>query len=291
MNEMKKDKRWPATDEVYIQAQANTQAQVQPQVARQTPAWASENGLGAEATSAVIRFESVSKAYGDRLVLDNLNLSIGKGEFMMVIGGSGSGKTTMLKLINGLLAPTSGRVYVDGKDISKMNQTLLRRNIGYVIQGIGLFPHMSVRKNIAYVPDLWNRRDKVRTARAVESLARMMGLDEEILDRYPSELSGGQRQRVGIARALAAHPEILLMDEPFGAVDEITRKMLQNELARIHRETGVTIFFITHDIKEALRLGTRVLVMNRGRIEQLGAPDEILHAPQTAFVRELVTDR
>lgn len=291
MNEMKKDKRWPATDEVYRQTQANTQVQVQPQVARQTLAWASENGLGAEATSAVIRFESVSKAYGDRLVLDNLNLSIGKGEFMMVIGGSGSGKTTMLKLINGLLAPTSGRVYVDGKDISKMNQTLLRRNIGYVIQGIGLFPHMSVRKNIAYVPDLWNRRDKVRTARAVESLARMMGLDEEILDRYPSELSGGQRQRVGIARALAAHPEILLMDEPFGAVDEITRKMLQNELARIHRETGVTIFFITHDIKEALRLGTRVLVMNRGRIEQLGAPDEILHAPQTAFVRELVTDR
>lgn len=288
---MKKDKRWPARDEVYRQAQANIQAQVQPQVARQTPVWASENGLGAEATSAVIRFESVSKAYGDRLVLDNLNLSIGKGEFMMVIGGSGSGKTTMLKLINGLLAPTSGRVYVDGKDISKMNQTLLRRNIGYVIQGIGLFPHMSVRKNIAYVPDLWNRRDKVRTARAVESLARMMGLDEEILDRYPSELSGGQRQRVGIARALAAHPEILLMDEPFGAVDEITRKMLQNELARIHRETGVTIFFITHDIKEALRLGTRVLVMNRGRIEQLGAPDEILHAPQTAFVRELVTDR
>lgn len=244
-----------------------------------------------EATSVVIRFESVSKAYGDRVVLDNLNLSIGKGEFMMVIGGSGSGKTTMLKLINGLLAPTSGRVYVDGKDISKMNQTLLRRNIGYVIQGIGLFPHMSVRKNIAYVPNLWNRHDKARTACAVESLARMMGLEEEILDRYPSELSGGQRQRVGIARALAARPEILLMDEPFGAVDEITRKMLQNELARIHHETGVTIFFITHDIKEALRLGTRVLVMNRGRIEQLGVPDEILQAPQTAFVRELVTDR
>lgn len=299
MNEMKKDKRWAEWEGVRTQAPLHVQGHVPPQVPvqaqvpvqTQVSAPAPENGFRAEATAEVIRFESVSKAYGDRLVLDNLNLSIDKGEFMMVIGGSGSGKTTMLKLINGLLAPTSGRVYVYGKDISQVDQTLLRRNIGYVIQGIGLFPHMSVRKNIAYVPDLWNRRDKARTVRAVESLVRMVGLEEEILDRYPSELSGGQRQRVGIARALAARPQILLMDEPFGAVDEITRKMLQNELARIHRETGVTVFFITHDIKEALRLGTRVLVMNRGRIEQLGVPDEILHAPQTAFVRELVTDR
>lgn len=240
------------------------------------------------ASREVIRFESVSKAYGDRLVLADLNLSIGKGEFVTVIGGSGSGKTTMLKLINGLLAPTSGRVYVYGKDIAGVNQTLLRRNIGYVIQGIGLFPHMSVRKNIAYVPDLLNRRDKARTARAVEGLIEMMGLDPEMLDRYPSELSGGQRQRVGIARALAARPEILLMDEPFGAVDEITRKLLQNEMVRIHRETGVTVFFITHDIKEALRLGTRMLVMNKGTIEQEGSPEEIARAPKTAFVRELV---
>lgn len=244
-----------------------------------------------QAARAVIRFEAVSKAYGDRLVVDDLNLSIEKGEFVTVIGGSGSGKTTMLKLINGLLSPTSGRVYVYGKDISKENQTLLRRNIGYVIQGIGLFPHMSVRKNIAYVPDLLNRRDKARTKQAVESLIGMMGLDRDLLDRYPAELSGGQRQRVGIARALAARPEILLMDEPFGAVDEITRKMLQAEIARIHRETGVTIFFITHDIKEALRLGTRVLVMNKGKIEQEGLPQEIVQAPRTAFVKELVADR
>lgn len=165
---------------------------------------------------------------------------------------------------------------------------MLRRNIGYVIQGIGLFPHMSVRKNIAYVPELLNKRDKERTARAVESLIKVVGLDEEMLDRYPAELSGGQRQRVGIARSLAANPEILLMDEPFGAVDEITRKMLQAEIARIHRELGVTIVFITHDIKEALKLGTRVLVMSNGKIEQTGTSIEIINNPATDFVRELV---
>lgn len=236
----------------------------------------------------IIRFEHVSKSYGENIVLDDLNLEIHKGEFITVIGSSGSGKTTMLKMINGLLTPTKGIIYVDGKDISKENQTLLRRNIGYVIQGIGLFPHMSVRKNIAYVPELLNRHDKNRTARAVERLIEVVGLERDMLERYPAELSGGQRQRIGIARALAANPEILLMDEPFGAVDEITRKMLQNEIARIHRTLGVTIVFITHDIKEALKLGTRILVMNKGKIEQDGAPEEIRSAPSTPFVKELV---
>lgn len=237
----------------------------------------------------VIRFDQVYKSYGNTHVLDDLNLAIYKGEFITVIGSSGSGKTTMLKMINGLLAPTSGKVYVEGRDISKENQTLLRRNIGYVIQGIGLFPHLTIRKNISYVPELLNRRDKAKTARAVESLIRLMGLDREMLDRYPAELSGGQRQRVGIARALAARPDILLMDEPFGAVDEITRKRLQNEIARIHREMNVTIVFITHDIQEALRLGTRVLVMNRGKIEQQGTPEEIKNFPATSFVQALVS--
>ena len=184
--------------------------------------------------------------------------------------------------------PTLGTIYVDGKDIARENQTLLRRNIGYVIQGIGLFPHMNVRKNIAYVPELLNRRDKKRTARAVERLIEVVGLEREMLERYPAELSGGQRQRIGIARALAANPEILLMDEPFGAVDEITRKMLQNEIARIHQTLGVTIVFITHDIKEALKLGTRILVMNKGKVEQDGTPEEITLSPATAFVKELV---
>lgn len=236
----------------------------------------------------IIRFEHVSKSYGEHHILSDFCLDIDKGEFLTVIGSSGSGKTTMLKMINGLLSPTLGTIYVNGKDISKENQTLLRRNIGYVIQGIGLFPHMSVKKNIAYVPSLLNGHDKQRTARAVERLIKVVGLDEEMLERYPAELSGGQRQRVGIARALAANPEILLMDEPFGAVDEITRKLLQNEIARIHKELGVTIVFITHDIKEAMKLGDRVLVMDKGKIEQLGNPEEINEAPATAFVKELI---
>lgn len=236
----------------------------------------------------VIRFEHVSKTYGEHQVLEDFNLKIKKGEFLTIIGTSGSGKTTVLKLINGLLAPTYGSVYVNGKDIIKEDQTLLRRNIGYVIQGIGLFPHMTIRKNIAYVPSLLNHRDKEKTKRAVERLIRVVGLEQEMLDRHPAELSGGQRQRVGIARALAANPNILLMDEPFGAVDEITRKMLQNEIIRIHKELGVTIVFVTHDIKEALKLGTRVLVMNKGKIEQDGTPEEIEKTPATPFVKELI---
>lgn len=235
-----------------------------------------------------IRFEHVTKSYGEREILNDFNLEIRRGEFLTIIGSSGSGKTTVLKLINGLISPTFGIIYVDGKDISKEDQTLLRRNIGYVIQGIGLFPHMTVRKNIAYVPNLLNHRDKERTRRAVERLIDVVGLEQDMLDRYPSELSGGQRQRVGIARALAANPDILLMDEPFGAVDEITRKMLQNEILRIHDQLGVTIVFITHDIKEALKLGTRVMVMNKGHVEQFDTPDNIRNAPATPFVKELV---
>ena len=235
-----------------------------------------------------IRFEHVTKSYGEREILNDFNMEIRRGEFLTIIGSSGSGKTTVLKLINGLISPTFGIIYVDGKDISKEDQTLLRRNIGYVIQGIGLFPHMTVRKNIAYVPGLLNHRDKERTRRAVERLIDVVGLEQDMLDRYPSELSGGQRQRVGIARAIAANPDILLMDEPFGAVDEITRKMLQNEILRIHDQLGVTIVFITHDIQEALKLGTRVMVMNKGHVEQFDTPDNIRKSPATPFVKELV---
>ncbi len=247
-----------------------------------------DNGTAADSGNPIIRFDHVSKAYGDNEVLSDFSLDILKGEFLTVIGSSGSGKTTMLKMINGLLSPTSGTIYVEGKDISKENQTILRRNIGYVIQGIGLFPHMTIRKNIAYVPELINGNDKARTRAAVERLVDVVGLDHSMLDRYPAELSGGQQQRVGIARALAANPDILLMDEPFGAVDEITRKMLQQEIARIHEQLQVTIVFITHDIKEALKLGMRVLVMDSGQVEQVGTPDEIAHSPASGFVRELV---
>ena len=216
--------------------------------------------------NVVIRFEHVNKSYGNREILKDFNLEIRKGEFLTIIGSSGSGKTTVLKLINGLISPTFGIIYVDGKDISKENQTLLRRNI----------------------PSLLNHRNKERTRKAVERLIDVVGLDRDMLDRYPAELSGGQRQRVGIARALAANPDILLMDEPFGAVDEITRKMLQSEIIRIHKQLGVTIVFITHDIKEALKLGTRVMVMNKGLVEQLDTPDHIRNTPATPFVKELI---
>ena len=239
----------------------------------------------------IIRFVDVTKAYGDEAILERFSLDIGKGEFLTIIGSSGCGKTTLLKMINGLLIPDTGTVCVQGQDISKTDLIALRRNIGYAIQGVGLFPHMTVRKNIAYVPSLLNRQNRQKTEAAVARLVKIVGLDQSLLDRYPSELSGGQQQRVGIARSLAAAPEILLMDEPFGAVDEITRRMLQDEILRIHRELGVTIVFITHDIREALKLGTRVTVMDHGGLVQIDTPENIRNHPATDFVKELVSDR
>lgn len=239
----------------------------------------------------IIQFVDVTKAYDDEAILERFSLDIGRGEFLTIIGSSGCGKTTLLKMINGLLIPDTGTVFVQGQDISKTDLIALRRNIGYAIQGVGLFPHMTVRKNIAYVPSLLNKQNRQKTEAAVERLVKVVGLDESLLDRYPSELSGGQQQRVGIARSLAAAPEILLMDEPFGAVDEITRRMLQDEILRIHCELGVTIVFITHDIREALKLGTRVAVMDHGGLVQIDTPENIRNQPATDFVKELVSDR
>lgn len=239
----------------------------------------------------IIQFVDVTKAYDDEAILERFSLDIGRGEFLTIIGSSGCGKTTLLKMINGLLIPDTGTVFVQGQDISKTDLIALRRNIGYAIQGVGLFPHMTVRKNIAYVPSLLNKQNRQKTEAAVARLVKVVGLDESLLDRYPSELSGGQQQRVGIARSLAAAPEILLMDEPFGAVDEITRRMLQDEILRIRRELGVTIVFITHDIREALKLGTRVAVMDHGGLVQIDTPENIRNQPATDFVKELVSDR
>ena len=235
-----------------------------------------------------IEYRNVRMAYGDKVVIDRFDLDVPQGAFVTMIGSSGCGKTTILKMANGLLHPTAGDVVVDGQNTKAVDLTALRRNIGYAIQGSVLFPHMTVEKNIAYVPSLLNKADKKRTAQAVAKWMRIVGLDDSLRGRYPAELSGGQQQRVGIARALAASPDILLMDEPFGAVDEITRVSLQDEIARIHQETGITVLFVTHDIGEALRLGTKVLVMNEGAIHQFAPPEEILAHPATDFVRRLV---
>lgn len=238
--------------------------------------------------ATAIEFQHIHKAYGEKIIISDLSLTIEQGEFVTFIGSSGCGKTTLLKMVNGLTTPTSGNVLVNGEDIREKNLIELRRNIGYAIQGSVLFPHMTVEQNIAYVPNLLNKKDTKRTKDAVTKWMQIVGLDEELKDHYPAELSGGQAQRVGIARSLAASPDILLMDEPFGAVDEITRDQLQEEIKRIHNETNITILFVTHDISEALKLGTKVLVMNAREIQQYGTPHEIFHKPATDFVRQLV---
>lgn len=237
----------------------------------------------------MIEFQHIRKSYGTQVVLNDFQLSIKKGAFVTMIGSSGCGKTTALKLINGLLIPDEGTIRIEGTDIQTMDQNVLRRNIGYAIQGSVLFPHMSVEQNIAYVPSLLNRRDRQRTRDAVDQWMKIVHLPQELKDRYPWELSGGQQQRVGIARALAASPDILLMDEPFGAVDSITRTQLQKEIKAIHEDSGITIVFVTHDINEALYLGTRVLVMDQGAIQQYDTPDQIRSRPATDFVRQLIS--
>ena len=236
-----------------------------------------------------VEFRHIRMDYGERTVIRDLTLSIEKGEFVTVIGSSGCGKTTLLKMANALVTPVSGEVFVDGKNIREFDLITLRRNIGYAIQGSVLFPHMTVEKNIAFVPNLLNKRDKERTRRAVRKWMEIVGLEEDMLSRYPNQLSGGQQQRVGIARALAASPDLLLMDEPFGAVDEITRASLQDEILRIHKETGITILFVTHDINEALKLGTKVLVMNEGEVVQYAPPEELRSRPANAFVEKLLS--
>ena len=241
----------------------------------------------------IIRYEQVSKSFGDQAVLQNFSLDVFPGELLTIIGRSGCGKTTALKLVNGLVCPDSGRMLVQGKNVAGSDPVALRRRIGYVIQSVGLFPHMTVEKNIAYVPSSsgmagWKGQDR---REKVSALLAQVGLDPALASRYPRSLSGGQRQRVGIARALAAGPDILLMDEPFGAVDEITRGQLQEELHKIHRENGITILFVTHDIDEALKLGTRVLVLDQGQIQQCDAPAAVLRQPATKFVADLVNQQ
>ena len=236
-------------------------------------------------TEPVIQFQQAGKQYGGSWALHSLTLNINQGEFLSVVGSSGGGKTTLLKLINGLLLPTSGRVLVIGQDTAKVNLIQLRRQIGYVIQGAALFPHMTVADNISYVPGLSG--EKLSQAR-LEELMKLVDLQAELLHRYPISLSGGQQQRVGIARALASKPQIMLMDEPFGAVDEITRTILQDSIQNLHEQLNTTIVFVTHNIREALRLSDRVLIINHGQIEQLDTPANIQAHPATEYVKRLL---
>jgi osmoprotectant transport system ATP-binding protein len=220
--------------------------------------------------------------------LSNVSFEVEEGEMVVIIGPSGSGKSTILKLLNGLLNPDSGEVFVFGKSIAESDRVALRRRIGFVLQKASLFPHYNVRQNISVVPDLlgWPK-DQAR--KRAQDLLEIMNLPpEEYLDRYPSQLSGGQSQRVGIARALAADPDLCLYDEPFSALDPITRTELQDEILRLKDQLGKTSVFVTHDIREAFKLGDRVIILNEGRIEQVGTPEEIQTNPSSDFVSQFI---
>lgn len=236
----------------------------------------------------MVEFKNVSKIYpGGKVAVENINLRIERGEFVCFIGTSGGGKTTTLRMINGMLIPTGGDITVDGKNIHDINPIELRRSIGYVIQNIGLMPHMTIRDNITLVPKLLKWPKEKRDARAKE-LIKMVELPEEFLDRYPSELSGGQQQRIGVIRALAADQQIILMDEPFGALDPLTREALQRLVKRLQQQMGRTIIMVTHDMDEAIRLADRIVIMDQGHIIQNASPDDVLTHPANEFVANLI---
>ena len=237
----------------------------------------------------MIRLEKVRKTYdGQKNIVDDLDFEIRKGELVVLVGESGCGKTTTMKMINRLIEPDGGDIFIDGENIKSFDKNELRRNIGYVIQDIGLFPHLTVRRNVSTVP-LLCRKEKSAVEQHADELLRLVNLPpEEYAGRFPGELSGGQQQRVGFARALANDPDIVLMDEPFSALDPITREQLQNELLSLQEELHKTIVFVTHDIDEAIKLGDRIAVMSEGRIIQFDTPEEILKNPVNSFVESFV---
>lgn len=227
----------------------------------------------------MIEFQHVTKSFKDNKVLSDISLTIEDGELVAIIGSSGCGKTTTLKMINRLIRPTKGKIFIDGKDIEDMNKVEMRRSIGYVIQQAGLFPHMTVRENIELIQRL-EKKDEEQISKNTEYLMDMVGLNgDEFLDRYPNDLSGGQQQRVGVARALANNPKIMLMDEPFSALDPMTRVSLQDELIALHEKVDKTIVFVTHDMDEAIKIADKICIMKDGHILQYDTPEEILKNP------------
>lgn len=236
----------------------------------------------------MLKMEHVSKIYkGGKKAVDDMNIEIERGEFVAFIGTSGSGKTTALRMINRMIEPTKGTITVDGQDLSKKNPVSLRRSIGYVIQQIGLMPHMTIRENITLVPRLlkWSKEKKDQTA---EKLIELVNLPQNYLDLYPVQLSGGQQQRIGVLRALAANQDLILMDEPFGALDPITRDTLQDLIKDLQQRLGKTVIFVTHDMDEAIKLADRICIMHNGKVIQFDTPDNILSHPANDFVREFI---
>ena len=238
---------------------------------------------------AKIKFRNVNKSFGDKEIIKDLSFNIEEGQFITILGSSGSGKTTTLKMVNRLIEPNSGQIEINDKEIKEYDLIELRRQIGYVVQQIGLFPHITIEKNIATVPELLGWEPEKIKERVTELMALIQLPYSEYANRYPKQLSGGQQQRIGVARALAANPQIMLLDEPFGSVDAITRKELQSQIKAIHAELdSKTFLFVTHDINEAFLLGDRVMIMDKGRIEQYDTPQNIIKNPKGAFVNSLL---
>ncbi|RDY27010.1 ATP-binding cassette domain-containing protein [Romboutsia weinsteinii] len=237
----------------------------------------------------MIEIKNVTKKVGSKVILDNINLKIDKGSLVVLIGSSGCGKTTTLKLINKLIKPSSGEIYIDNKPISKEHTIELRRKIGYVIQNTGLFPHLTIRENIELIPRLKKEKSITEIEKSTVELLEMVGLKyEDYIDKYPSELSGGQQQRIGVARAIATGAEIILMDEPFSALDPITRTSLQEELFTLQDQLKKTIIFVTHDMDEALKIGDKICIMDNGKIAQYDTPENILRNPANEFVQNFI---
>ncbi|MGO9004753.1 MAG: ABC transporter ATP-binding protein [Beijerinckiaceae bacterium] len=235
----------------------------------------------------MIALHDVAKHFAGTEAVKDFSLRIDKGEFCVLVGPSGCGKSTALRMISAMIVPDAGSIEVAGKDISRVSPVELRRGIGYVIQSVGLFPHWTIAENILAVPRLLNW-PKARLKARLEEIVALIGIDTQLLARYPRHLSGGQQQRIGVARALAADPPIILMDEPFAALDPLSRGNLQDEIRRIHAQSGKTIVFVTHDMDEALRLATMIVVMRQGRIMQKGTPAEVVLAPAHQFVRDFL---